>query len=84
MYRREVGRLLAEGHEGKWVLIKDDHVHGIWHTEEEVNQVRVQHFPMQDVMIKQILEREPMVRCTRLFHPGFLNAGPTRLFTLEF
>src|SRR6516162_4744338 len=34
-YRREVGRLLAEGHEGKWVLIKGQEVVGIWDTEAE-------------------------------------------------
>src|SRR5438093_812767 len=33
-YRREVGRLLAEGHEGKWVLIKGEQIVGIWSSEE--------------------------------------------------
>src|SRR5207247_2194922 len=30
LFRREVGRLLAEGHEGKTVLIKDDNIIGIY------------------------------------------------------
>jgi hypothetical protein len=34
-YRREVARLLAEGHEGKHVLIKDDQVLGIFDTDDE-------------------------------------------------
>jgi hypothetical protein len=29
-YRREVGRLLAEGHENRWVLIKGQEIVGIW------------------------------------------------------
>lgn len=61
-YRREVGRLLAEGHEGKWVLIKGEEVIGIWDTEAEANQVRLERFFMQDVLMKQILVREPVYR----------------------
>src|SRR5438477_13178672 len=34
-YRRELPRLLAEGHKGKFVLIKGETVHGIWDTQEE-------------------------------------------------
>jgi hypothetical protein len=29
-YRREVGRLIAEGHEGQYVLIKGEEVLGFW------------------------------------------------------
>jgi hypothetical protein len=61
-YRREAGRLLAEGHEGKWVLIKGEQIIGIWNTEEEADQVRLQIFPMQHVLLKQICEREPILR----------------------
>ena len=34
-YRREVGRLLAEGQEGKFILIKGEDIIGIWDTQEE-------------------------------------------------
>ena len=34
-YRREVGRLLAEGHEGRWVFIKGEEIIGIYDTREE-------------------------------------------------
>jgi hypothetical protein len=61
-YRGEIGRLLAEGHEGRWVLIKGEEIIGIWDTEEEANQVRVQRFLMQDILIHQILTREPVLR----------------------
>src|SRR5207244_3208082 len=34
-YRREVGRFLAEGHDGRHVLIKGDQVIGLWATHVE-------------------------------------------------
>src|SRR4051812_337473 len=40
-YRREVGRLLAEGHEGRWALIKGEGIVGIWDTEAEARAVAV-------------------------------------------
>jgi len=61
-YRKQVGRLLAEGHEGRWVLIKGEEIIGIWDTEKEADQVRVQRYLMQDVLLMQILEREPILR----------------------
>jgi hypothetical protein len=72
-YRREVGRLLSEGRTGKWLLIKGEEIIGIWDTQAEADAVRLQRFPSQPVLQKQILEREPLIRCTRLFHPGFLQ-----------
>ena len=62
VYRREVGRLLAEGNEGKWLIIKGDDIVGIWDTEKEADQVRLQRFFRQDLLLKQILSREPVLR----------------------
>jgi hypothetical protein len=61
-YRREVGRLLAEGHEGKWVLIKGEEIVGIWDTRDEAKAVALERFPMQDILVQQILTREPVLR----------------------
>lgn len=72
-YRREVTRLMAEGHEGRWTLIADRDIVGLWDTQEEANRVAAQRFPARAVLIKQILRLEPIVRCTRLLYPGFLN-----------
>jgi hypothetical protein len=66
-YRREVGRLLADGHEGKWVLIKGEEVVGIWATREEAKKVAVERFLMQPVLIRQVLRREPILRGPTLF-----------------
>ena len=61
-YRSIVGRLLAEGHEGKWLLIKNEEIVGIWDREAEADAVRVERFLMQPVLMKQILTREPILR----------------------
>jgi hypothetical protein len=61
-YRKQVGRLLAEGHEGRWVLVQGEEIIGIWDTEKEADQVRVQRFLNQDVLIQQVLSREPVLR----------------------
>ena len=61
-YLWEVGRLLAEGHEGKWVLIEGEEIIGIWNTEAEADGIRVQKCPRQPVLVKQICAREPVIR----------------------
>jgi len=66
-YRREVGRLLAEGQEGKWLLIKGERIIGIWDSEAEAHQVAVQKYLMQPVLIHQVLTREPVLRGPTLF-----------------
>jgi hypothetical protein len=61
-YRREVGRLLAEGNEGRHILIKGDQIIGIWGTQNEAFATADRMFPLQPVLIKQIQERERLLR----------------------
>ncbi len=61
-YRREVGRLLAEGHAGRWVLIKGEEIIGLWDTYEKAGAVASTRFLGQSVLVKQILEWEPLLR----------------------
>jgi uncharacterized protein DUF5678 len=61
-YRGEVGRLLAEGHEGKYVLVKGPAIIGMWDTAEEAYAVARQKFLGQDVLIIQVRTWEPLVR----------------------
>ncbi len=61
-YRREVGRLLAEGHEVRWILIHNGAIVGLWDTEDEADRIRLQRFPMQPVLLKQICALEPVLR----------------------
>jgi hypothetical protein len=62
VYRREVGRLLAEGREGAWVVIKGTEVVGIYATWEEARGTAVQRYLLQPVLVKQVLAREPILR----------------------
>ena len=67
-YRREVGRLLAEGHEGKVALIKGDEVVGIYDTWIAAREAGLQRYLQEAHMVHPILTREPVIR------------GPIRFF----
>jgi hypothetical protein len=61
LYLREVGRLLAEGNEGRYILIKGDHIIGIWDTQKEAFAAADQRFPLQPYFVRQIQERERLL-----------------------
>jgi hypothetical protein len=61
VYRREVARLLAEGNENRWVLIRDETVVGIWDTEAEARTAAAKQFLMQPVLIRQVRFRETVL-----------------------
>jgi hypothetical protein len=67
LYRREVGRLLTEGNENRWVLIKSDQIIGIWDTEEEARAVALHKFLMQPCLIQQVRSHEPVVSMSPRF-----------------
>jgi hypothetical protein len=59
-YRREVSRLLAEGHEGRFALIKADQVIGLFDTCEEARVAGAGRFLLQPYLIQQVRSREPL------------------------
>ena len=61
-YCREVGRLLAEGYENHWLLIKGEDIVGIWDTRDDAFAAADQRFPSQSVLVRQILTHEPDIR----------------------
>ncbi len=61
-YRREVGRLLAEGHEGKFVLIKGTEIVGLYDTQEAARDVGVQRYLLEAHLIHQVRTEEPILR----------------------
>jgi hypothetical protein len=67
--RREVGRLLAEGHEGRFVLIKGEVILGIWETRAEAKAVALQKYLMQPCLIQQVRSREPLLRLSPRIRP---------------
>jgi hypothetical protein len=61
-YRREVGRLLTEGHEGRWVLIKGEQIIGIWDTSDEAMRVLNERYALQPCLLHQVRAVEPLLR----------------------
>ena len=59
-YRREVSRLLAEGDEGRFVLIKGDQIIGLFDTCEEARAAGAGRFLLQPYLIQQVRSREPL------------------------
>jgi hypothetical protein len=62
--------LLAEGHENRWVVIKGEVVIGIWDTYEEASRVASERFFRQPVLVKQVLESEPLIRLPYRWYYG--------------
>jgi hypothetical protein len=66
-YRREVGRLIAEGHEGKWLLIKGHVIIGLFDTRDAaMAEARERYLiPRQPCLVRQIqtYQRVSRVSC---------------------
>jgi hypothetical protein len=61
-YRREAGRLLAQGEGGHHILIKGDQIVGIFSTHDEAMKEGYRRFLGHPFLVHQIQEREPVVR----------------------
>lgn len=61
-YRREAGRLLAEGNEGRHVLIKGTEILGIWDSHEDALGEGYKRFLLQPFLVHQIQTRERLYR----------------------
>jgi hypothetical protein len=66
-YRREVGRLLAEGHAGQHVLIKGEQVVGLWDTHDDAMQAGYQRFAGQPFLVHRVQECERVLRCVSVW-----------------
>jgi hypothetical protein len=70
VFRRELPRLLAEGHEGRWVLIKGEEVIGLFDDWREARHAGAQRFGLVPMLVQQVLSRPralltPIVRLCR-------------------
>jgi hypothetical protein len=61
-YRHEVGRLLAEGHEGKFVLIKGATIVGFFDSWQAARQEGVRRYLLQPMLVQEIRTYEPILR----------------------
>jgi hypothetical protein len=59
-YRREVGRLLAEGHEGKWALIVGTDIVGLFETFQEACTFETQPGGQSPGLVIQVRTWEPV------------------------
>lgn len=69
LYRREVGRWLAEGLEGRHVLIKGDEVLGIYATLGEAREEGLKRFLLQPFFVHPIRSEEPYLRVRGINYP---------------
>jgi hypothetical protein len=62
-FRRERPRLLAEGNEGRWSLIKGDEIIGVWDTMREACRQGYRRYLMGKFLVQRLLyEQERPVR----------------------
>jgi hypothetical protein len=70
VYRREVGRLLAEGHEGRVVLIKGDDIIGIFDNWGAARNAGLERFLREPFFVHPIRATEPFLRIGGIKRPG--------------
>jgi hypothetical protein len=61
-FRRELPRLLAEGHEGKFAVVKGDALVGIYDTWDAAREAGLKQYLLQPHMVQPIRAREPLLR----------------------
>lgn len=61
-YLREVGRLLDQGHEGKFVLIRQESIIGVFDTDADARAEGLKSYLLQPFLVQQIRLREPILR----------------------
>jgi hypothetical protein len=60
-FRRELPRLLAEGHEGKWALIKGDEIIRLCETLDEGYRAGRDLYLFQPFLVQPVRERQPLL-----------------------
>jgi hypothetical protein len=68
-YRREIGRLLAEGQQGRHVVIKGSEIIGIYDSWEKARQAGLKRFHLEPFFVHSIRDREPYLHIRGLNLP---------------
>jgi hypothetical protein len=61
-YRHEVTRLLAEGQEEKFVLIKGQQIIAVYDTWEAAREAGLRLYLLEPFLVRQVLADEPVLR----------------------
>jgi hypothetical protein len=73
-YRREVGRLLAEGHAGKFVLIKGSQIIAFYDAWDAAREAGLRLYLMEPFLVHEVRAEEPLRRVR-----GYTIPWPIRL-----
>ena len=61
-FRRELPRLLAEGNEGKWALIKGNEIIGVYDSFDDADRVGLKQFLSERYILQPVREWQPLLR----------------------
>jgi hypothetical protein len=84
VYCREVGRLLAEGQQGRFVVIKGEEIVGIFDDWAAARVEGLKRFVREPFFVHEIREVEPHLYIRGINRPWLELDGPGRRFSLEF
>jgi len=59
-FLRELPRLLAEGHEGKWALVKGNQVVGLYDSLDEGERAGRERYMLQPFLVQPVREWQPL------------------------
>jgi hypothetical protein len=59
-FRREMPRLLTEGHEGKWALVKGDKIVGVFETFDDGYRAGRERYLFQLFLVQPVREWQPL------------------------
>ncbi len=76
VYRREIGRLLAEGNEGRFILIKGEEVLGLFDSWEAARVAGLERFLREPFFVHPIRASEPYLRIRGINQPWPNFASP--------
>ncbi|MFL5327407.1 MAG: hypothetical protein ACJ8C4_00705 [Gemmataceae bacterium] len=68
-YQRELPRLLAEGREGQFVLIRGSEIIGLFPSWDDARNVGLNRYSMTPFFVKQIAEKEPYLKIRGVNRP---------------
>jgi hypothetical protein len=61
-YRKELPRLLSEGQERRFVLLKGDQLIGTYYSWDAARTDGLKRYSLEPFMVKQVLAQEPVLR----------------------
>ncbi len=70
-WKAEMPRLLKDGYEGKFIVIKGSKILGPYETLDEARDAAHAAYPLQSFVMMQILEYEPVLNVPAVYHGSY-------------